>query len=152
MLKISRAALCGLAALFLFSSISAQQPRELSPDMQRVFLKQKYDEPVAVRSKKDDFKSGFLKPFGGAFWTSSAIYWIGTGADIASSQGKGFYEGNSRFRDGSGGLATGKNLVVSGGIYAVTVLLEKKWPMPMAVLRSIVGIGRGGVAWTNKHY
>lgn len=152
MQKLTYVLACALLA-FTSLAIQAQQPQEYT-EIQKRFVKQKTDEPLVIPklARQDEFKSGFLKPFGKAFLFSSAGYWIGTIADITSSRGQGFYEGNPRFRNGSGGLATGKNLAVSGGIYAVTVILEKRWPMPMAVLRSIVGIGRLGVGLTNKHY
>jgi hypothetical protein len=64
------------------------------------------------------------------FWSSSAVYWTGTVLDVQSSNTmpKGLIEGNSFYRNPDGSANTGKNLLVSSGIYVVTVLIDKKWP------------------------
>lgn len=152
--NITRAVAC--VALFIFATISTQAQATYPPELQAKFINTpKVEKPVLKESIKQEPKQQdtFLrpKPYGKWFAITSVIYWGGTAADIASSQGKDFYEGNPRFRSADGGLNTGRAVTVAVGIYAATVALEKKFPFAMAVLRSIVGIGRGGVAWTNRN-
>jgi hypothetical protein len=71
--------------------------------------------PVEKQSRFDKF-----------FAESSAEYWTGVMLDYRSSLNK--REANPLFRNQMGGISGTKFFAVSGGVYAVTVALQKKWP------------------------
>lgn len=76
---------------------------------------------------------------------SSTVYWAGVAADIASSRGPVKFERNPLLKDGSGRLSIGKALALDGGIYALSLLLERRKPR-LAVIMRYAGGGVHGAA------
>lgn len=140
--SISRLIACSLLLILANLNIHAQQyPKELQDEFKRPEAVQRAPEiPIVSRQLKKD--KSFWKPYRGAFLLSTAVYWTGSGLDLASSRGDGFRESNPRFRNRDGSTAIGKNLAATAGIYAVTVALERKYPKFMAFIRTGVGVGR----------
>lgn len=77
------------------------------------------------------------KPFGWRFYESSATFWAGSGAAFHSSFGG--QEINPLFRDRHGRVSGKLYWGAKGGLYAVTVLLQKKYPHRMNWLRRVSG-------------
>lgn len=97
---------------------------------------------------KPSAERGFFKPFGGAFVSSSAAFWVGTFADIASS--KGLLENNPLARNSQGGLSTGKALALNGVAYGLTLLIEKRHPKLASIMRFGWGGAHAGAALANQ--
>ncbi|HWT01216.1 MAG TPA: hypothetical protein VN256_13285 [Pyrinomonadaceae bacterium] len=123
-------------------------------------LKQKFVKPETVqreasvpklngRQKGKQERRGFFRPYGPSAWVSSAVYWAGSGMDIASSDQPNFREGNSLFRNERGGTAMGKNIAATLGIYGGTLVVEKFKPEVAFLIRMGVGVGRMIVAARN---
>ena len=76
--------------------------------------------------------------FDKAFVVTSATYWTSAAMDIHSSRGK--YEANPLTRNAQGEIAIGKNLAITGGIYALSVMVQKQHPRISNWIR-IIGSG-----------
>jgi hypothetical protein len=87
------------------------------------------------------------KAFDWRFYESSATYWAGTGFAYHSSFGG--QELNPTFRDKHGRVSGVRYLAVKGGVYALTIALQKKMPRKMNWLRRVVGYIDFGFAVNN---
>lgn len=65
-------------------------------------------------------------------WTDG-IYWMGSIADVASSQGH--REGNPFLRNPNGGLSTGKAFAIKGGLFGALKALDYFYPEHPRVMR-----------------
>lgn len=114
-------AICALL-LFLVTSIHAQE--------YPASLKERFTKPAPaahpVPARRAEAPKGFFKPWGKSFAVSSAIYWSASAFDIASS--RGLIEQNPLSRGRDGRINVGKALLVDAGVYAPSLLLERKHP------------------------
>lgn len=88
------------------------------------------------------------------FLISSAIFATGTIMDHASTvsalRKEGAREGNPLLRTSGGGFSAGKHLALTGGIYGVSLLLQRKHPRAANVFRIIGGAAKIGIAIRNN--
>ncbi len=111
--------------------------------------------PVAVSSQRttDNGQRAADKPFGRSFWTSTAVFWIGAGADVASTEYVTYVdptlmEGNPVVRDARGNLSRPKKAILTGALYGGTLAMERKWPRVASISRYAMGaVWFAAAAW-----
>ena len=69
---------------------------------------------------------------------------------VSAMRKEGAREGNPLLRNSSGGFSAGKHLALTGGVYGVSLLLQRKHPRAANVLRIIGGAAKIGIAIRNN--
>lgn len=140
-----------LTFLFILA-LSINANAQSQEEIRQSFLKPEARQQSVGQKIRKAAPRGFFKPFGKGTWISLSACG-GTGAaDILTqlfNERRGMLERNPLLRDKHGRLNVGRAVAIKTAICGGTLLLERKYPKVMFIIRTTFSVLQGGAAVWN---